>query len=431
MRNAGALLEALPAARLRLTMQQRAAEARRAEEEAGRRKLRQDQLTPAGDWRTWLILAGRGWGKTLTGAEDVARYGLTNPGSRIAIVARTFADARDTCVEGDSGLLSCLPRHEIQTYNRSLGELLLTNGSRYKLFSADEPERLRGPQFHRAWSDELGAWGKNPEERQWPPAWDMLQMGLRLGSDPRNVVTTTPRPTRIIRTLWSDRHTHLTRGRTLDNAANLAPQFVEQILSRYQGTRLGRQELDAELLDDVPGALWTYAMLEDRRPAPDLTRVVVAIDPAVTSSEESDESGIVVCGLGVDGRGYVLADRSCRLSPDGWARRAVAAFDEFAADQILAETNNGGDLVEQTIRTVRRTIPYRKVTASRGKQTRAQPVAALYEQGRVSHVDVFATLEEQLTTWTPESGKSPDRLDALVWGLSELMVGRERTAYVY
>lgn len=431
MRNAGALLEALPAARLRLTMQQRAAEARRAEEEAGRRKLRPDQQPPAGDWRTWLILAGRGWGKTLTGAEDVAHYGLSHPGSRIAIVARTFADARDTCVEGDSGLLSCLPRHEILTYNRSLGELLLTNGTRYKLFSADEPERLRGPQHHRAWSDEVAAWGKNSDERQWPPAWDMLQMGLRLGSDPRNVVTTTPRPTRLIRSLLADQHTHLTRGRTLDNAANLAPQFLEQIVKRYEGTRLGRQELDAELLDDVPGALWTLAMFDDRQPAPDLRRVVVAIDPAVTSSEESDESGIVVCGLGVDGRGYVLADRSCRLSPDGWARRAVAAFDEFAADQIIAETNNGGDLVEQTIRTVRRTIPYRKVTASRGKQTRAQPVAALYEQGRVSHVDVFATLEEQLTTWTPESGKSPDRLDALVWGLSELMVGRERTAYVY
>ncbi len=405
------------------------AETERAAEQP-KRILRADQQTPAGDWRTWLILAGRGWGKTLTGAEDAAAYGLTNPGSRYAIVARTFADARDTCVEGDSGLLSCLPRHEILTWNRSLGELLLTNGSRYKLFSADEPERLRGPQHHRAWSDEVAAWGKNSEERQWPPAWDMLQMGLRLGSDPRNVVTTTPRPTRLIRTLLADQHTHPTRGRTLDNAANLAPQFIEQILSRYQGTRLGRQELDAELLDDVPGALWTYAMLEDRRPAPDLTRVVVAIDPAVTSSEESDESGIVVCGLGVDGRGYVLADRSCRLSPDGWARRAVAAFDEFAADQIIAETNNGGDLVEQTIRTVRRTIPYRKVTASRGKQTRAQPVAALYEQGRVSHVDVFATLEEQLTTWTPESGKSPDRLDALVWGLSELMVGPERQGWV-
>lgn len=404
---------------------------RRSSDVAIKRSLRPAQLAPAGDWRTWLILAGRGWGKTLTGAEDVARYGMAYLFRRIAIVARTIADARDTCVEGDSGLLSCLPKAAVETWNRSMGQLVLTNGTRYQLFSAEEPERLRGPQFHRAWSDEVGAWGRNADERQWPPAWDMLQMGLRLGSDPRNVVTTTPRPTKLLRQLISDQLTALTKGKTLENSANLAPQFLDQIVARYSGTRLGRQELDAEMLDDVPGALWTWAMLEDRRPAPDLTRVVVAIDPAVTSGEDSDETGIVVAGLGVDGRGYVLADRSCRLSPDGWARRAVAAFDEFRADHIIAEANNGGDLVEQTIRTVRRTIPYSKVNASRGKQTRAQPVAALYEQGKVSHVDVFAELEEQLTTWTPESGRSPDRLDALVWALTDVMLGTQRATYFY
>ena len=408
---------------------ERAEQERRASEP--KRTLRPAQTAPPGDWRSWLILAGRGWGKTLTGAGDVARYGLANPGSRIAIVARTFADARDTCVEGDSGLLSCLPRHEIAAWNRSLGELILRNGTRYKLFSADEPERLRGPQHHRAWSDELGAWGNSAAERDWPQAWDMLQMGLRLGADPRNVVTTTPRPTKLIRHLIGDGMTALTRGKTLENAANLAPQFLDQIVARYAGTRLGRQELDAELLEDVPGALWTWAMLDNRRPAPDLARVVVAVDPAVTSGEGSDETGMVVAGLGVDGRGYVLADRSCRLSPDGWARRAVAAFDEFKADVIVAEANNGGDLVEQTIRTVRRNVPYKRVHASRGKQTRAQPVAALYEQGKVSHVETFPELDEQLTSWTPESGTSPDRLDALVWALTHLMLGTQRQVYVY
>jgi phage terminase large subunit-like protein len=386
------------------------------------RPLRPEQITPPGDWRTWLILAGRGWGKTLAGAEDAKRYGLARPGCRYAIVARTFADARDTCVEGESGLLSCLPPSAVSNWNRSMGELILTNGTRYKLFSADEPNRLRGPQHHRAWSDEPASWGLGTKDTQWPPAWDMLQFGLRLGDDPRNVATTTPRPTKLIRHLLGDPLTHVTRGRTIDNAANLAPAFLSQIVARYRGTRLGRQELDAEILDDVPGALWTYAMLEDRRPAPDLTRCVVAIDPAVTSGEDSDETGIVVAGLGVDGRGYVLADRTCRLSPDGWARRAVGAFDDLAADLVVAEVNNGGEMVRATLATVRPTISYRAVHASRGKQIRAQPIAALYEQGRVSHVEVFPELEEQLTTWTPESGTSPDRLDALVWALTELFL---------
>lgn len=399
---------------------------RRASDVAIKRELRPAQIAPDGAWTTWLILAGRGWGKTLTGAEDVARYGMALPFRRIAIVARTIADARDTCVEGDSGLLSCLPKGAIESWNRSMGQLVLTNGTRYQLFSAEEPERLRGPQFHRAWSDELGAWGRNAEERQWPPAWDMLQMCLRLGGDPKNIVTTTPKPTKLIRHLIKDQQTQLTRGRTVENAANLAPQFLDQIVRRYAGTRLGRQELDAELLDDVPGALWTWAMLEDRRPAPDLTRVVVAIDPSGGSDPENDEQGIGVAGLGVDARGYVLADRSCKLSPDGWGRRAVQAYIDHQADLILFEKNFGGDMVEAVVKTAARdmgvTVRTKAVVASRGKRVRAEPVAALYEQGRVSHVEVFHELEEQLTTWTPESGTSPDRLDWLVWALTELMV---------
>lgn len=429
-RLSAAVLEALPLA---------AAEwqdtRRRSSDVAVKRSLRPAQVAPAGDWRTWLILAGRGWGKTLTGAEDVARYGMTHPFRRIAIVARTIADARDTCVEGESGLLSCLPKGAVDSWNRSMGQLTLTNGTRYQLFSADEPERLRGPQHHRAWSDEVGAWGRSAEERQWPAAWDMLQMGLRLGSDPRNVVTTTPRPTKLIRHLITDQLTQMTRGKTMENAANLAPQFLDQIVARYAGTRLGRQELDAELLDDVPGALWTWAMLENRQPAPDLQRIVVAIDPSGGTDPENDEQGIGVAGLGVDKRGYVLADRSCKLSPDGWGRRAVQAYIDHQADLIVYEKNFGGDMVEAVIQTAAKsmgvTIRTKSVTASRGKRVRAEPVAALYEQGRVSHVEVFAELENQLTTWTPESGTSPDRLDWLVWALTELMVGTQRATYVY
>jgi predicted phage terminase large subunit-like protein len=314
---------------------------------------------------------------------------------------------------------------EVRAWNRSLGQLMLANGTRYHCFSADEPDRLRGPQHHRAWCDELAAWSN-------PDAWDQLMFGLRLGDDPRVIVTTTPRPSRLVRQLAEAPTTHLTRGATYDNLANLPPAFLDQIVARYEGTRLARQEILGEIVLDVPGALWRYDAFEERRPAPaDLVRVVVAVDPAATSGEDSDETGILVCGLGADGRGYVVADRSCRLSPDGWARRVVAAFDEYAADVVVAEVNNGGEMVREVLRTVRPSLPYKAVHASRGKAIRAQPVAALYEQGRVSHCEVFAELEEQLTTWTPESGTSPDRLDALVWSLTELMVREQRAVYVY
>lgn len=380
---------------------------------------RPDQLPPPGDWRTWLILAGRGWGKTRTGAEWVRAEVEANRRGRLALIGATAADVRDVMIEGESGIMATARPSFRPTYEPSKRRISWPNGAIATAYSADEPDRLRGPQHDGAWPDELAAW-------RYPEALDMLMFGLRLGRDPRAVVTTTPRPTKLIRELIAAPTTAVTTGSTYDNLANLAPAFAEQIIRKYEGTRLGRQELLAEILTDVPGALWTLEMLEDRRQAPDLTRVVVAIDPAVTSGEDSDETGIVVAGIGVDGRGYVLADRSCRLSPDGWAKRAVRAFDEYRADAILAEVNNGGDLVEQTIRTVRRSIPYKKIHASRGKQTRAQPVAALYEQGRVSHTDIFSELEDQLVTWTPESGTSPDRLDALVWAVTELMVGPEK-----
>jgi predicted phage terminase large subunit-like protein len=259
----------------------------------------------------------------------------------------------------------------------------------------------------------------------------MLQFGLRLGSDPRAVVTTTPRPTKLVRDLVASPTTHLTTGSTYENLEHLPAAFREQILARYEGTRLGRQEIHGALLVDVPGALWRHESILRAPPPADLVRVVVAVDPAATSSEDADETGIIVAGLGADGRGYVLADRSCRLSPDGWARRVVAAFDEFSADLVVAEVNNGGEMVGATIKTVRRRIPYKAIHASRGKAIRAQPVAALYEQGNVSHGEMFTELEDQLTSWTPESGTSPDRLDALVWAITELLVKDQRQVYVY
>jgi predicted phage terminase large subunit-like protein len=386
---------------------------------------RPEQRPPSGDWLTWLILAGRGWGKTRTGAEwvhaNVGRYG------RWILGGRTSGDLRDIMVEGETGLLRTAPRHARPQYEPSKRRIVWPNGAVAALRSADEPEGFRGLQAEAVWADELAAW-ENPD------AWDQLQLGLRLGPRPRQVVTTTPKPSALIKALLRDEGTVVTRGSTYDNRANLAPAFFRQIVTRYEGTRLGRQELHAEVLEDVEGALWTLAMIDaTRRPPPlihirgedvrDLNRIVVAIDPAVSAGEDSDETGIIVAGLGHDGRGYVLADRSTRAHPSDWARRAIAAFDEFGADRIVAEVNNGGELVETVIRTIRSTVPYRAVHASRGKRTRAEPIAALYEQGRVSHVEPLAALEDQMTSYTPESGNSPDRLDALVWALTDLMLG--------
>ena len=380
------------------------------------------QITPRGEWATWLILAGRGWGKTRTGAEDAAWFGLSNPGSRIAVIAPTYSDARDTCIEGDSGLRKIIPPECIEAWNRSLGELILKNETRYKLFAAEEPERLRGPQHHRAWCDELGAW-------RYAEAWDQLLFGLRLGLMPQAVVTTTPKPTPIVRALIRAPKTIITRGNTFDNAANLAPSALEQLKLKYEGTRLGRQELNAEILDDVPGALWMRDNIDKTRltKAPQMARVVVAIDPSGTKgqSDNGDSIGIVVAGKGVDGRAYILADRTCKLSPDGWGKRAVNAYREFNADRIVAERNYGGAMVEHVLRSVDQRIPYKEVTASRGKIVRAEPVAALYEQGRVSHIGPMPELEDQMRAMAPDGylGEgSPDRVDALVWALTELML---------
>ena len=395
-------------------------------------QARPEQIAPGGSWTTWLILSGRGWGKSRTGAEWLAWQAVYYPRTRWAIVAPTFSDARDTCVEGDSGILNILRRYgalrEPNGWNRSLGEVFLINGSRIKLFSADEPERLRGPQFHGAWCDELAAW-------KYPEAWDQLQFGLRLGTDPRTVVTTTPKPKPIIRNLVKreDGTVTITRGATFDNAKNLAPSALVELQARYANTRLGRQELYGEILEDVEGSLWTQTQIDESRieeQPNDLIRVVVAVDPAVTSSESSDETGIIVAGKDTQGNAYVLADYTVKASPLEWAKRAVDAYRTHEANAIVVEVNNGGDMIPEIIRQIDPAIPVKQVRASRGKRLRAEPVAAFYEQDRVHHVGRFELLEQQMTTWTPEDPKSPDRLDALVWALTDLLESSNLAGYL-
>lgn len=348
---------------------------------------------------------------------------IQQPKSRWAVVAPTFADARDTCVEGDSGLLAVLRRYgalrEPNGWNRSMGELFLLNGSRIKLFSADEPERLRGPQFHGAWGDELAAW-------KYPEAFDQLQFGLRLGEKPQTVFTTTPKPKPLVRNLVKreDGTVFITRGSTFENKANLAASALVELQARYAGTRLGRQELEGEILEDTEGALWLQDNIDrnrvDKAPV-DLQRIVVAVDPAVTSGEDSDDTGIVVAGKDNQGSLYVLADYTIKASPMGWAQRAIDAYREHNADAIVAEVNNGGDMIPTIIKQIDPNVRVKTVRATRGKQLRAEPVASLYEQNRAHHVGYLDKLEAQLTTWTPDDPKSPDRLDALVWAATELI----------
>jgi phage terminase large subunit-like protein len=385
---------------------------------------RPKQLAPAGAWRVWLLLAGRGFGKTRSGAEWVRGRIETGAARRVALVAPTAADARDVMVEGESGLVAVAPPEFRPRYEPSKRRLIWPNGAVATCYSAAEPARLRGPQHDAAWCDELAAW-------RYEEAWDMLMLGLRLGPDPRCVVTTTPKPVRLVRRLLGDATVAVTRGATRENRGNLAPPFLAAIVARYAGTRLGRQELEAELLDDVPGALWQRGALEAARvaAAPALARVVVAIDPAASAGPEADETGIIVAGVTEDGAGYVLEDLSGRMSPHQWAARALEACRRFKADRIVAEVNNGGDMVEATLRALDPSAPYKPVRASRGKAVRAEPVAALYEKGRVRHVGAFPSLEDQMCGFTPTfdratAGFSPDRVDALVWALSELMVER-------
>jgi phage terminase large subunit-like protein len=406
---------------------------------------RPNQIAPSGQWLTWLVLAGRGFGKTRCGCEWVRQIACgstplsAGTHSRIALVAETAADARDVLVEGVSGILAVHPRDFRPMYEPSKRRLTWPNGATASLFNATEPDQLRGPQHDAALSDELAKW------RYAKDTWDQLQFGLRLGDNPRQMVTTTPRPIPVLKEIMAAETTVVTRGAMIENRANLAASFVKTITEKYGGTRLGRQELSAEILDDVPDALWTRAALDrDRKrekEVPALKRIVVAIDPAAKQNETSDDgaaTGIVVAGIGEDNRGYVLDDATCRESPNGWARRAVACFDRHDADCIVGETNNGGEMVEATVRAVRPTAPFKEVSASKGKWTRAEPIAALYEQGRISHVGTFAELEDEMVNFGPNGlvgAASPDRVDALVWALTELFPamtkkqGREKVVH--
>ena len=397
---------------------------------------RDNQLAPAGSWFVWLVLAGRGFGKTRTGAEWVLQR-VREGARRIALIAPTAADARDTMIEGPAGILACAHSAERPVYEPSKRRLVFpmnANGFRAiaTTFAAVEPERLRGPQHDTAWCDELATW-RYPET-----AWSNLVFGLRLG-DPRVCVTTTPRPIPTLKDILNDPTTRVTRGSTFDNASNLAARFLAQLKRKHEGTRLGRQELFAELLEDTPGALWTSALLERNRVAiaPELERVVVAIDPqAAEPSDESDEdtaeTGIVAGGIDARGHAYVTRDVSGHYSPAEWGERAVMLFDELGADLIVAEKNQGGAMVGHVLKTAaeklyrekRRKSPvvnFKLVTATRGKDVRAEPVAALDEQGRCHHVGHHAALESQMTTWV-RGQKSPDRFDARVWLVTELLV---------
>ncbi|MFZ3032690.1 MAG: terminase family protein [Parvibaculum sp.] len=385
---------------------------------------RADQLAPDGDWTTWLVLGGRGAGKTRAGAEWVRALVDTGAAGRIALVGETFADVREVMIDGPSGL-TALTRTNRPRYEPSRKRLLWPNGAVAQAFSASEPESLRGPQFDAAWADEVAKW------RYAEAAWDMLQFGLRLGDKPRQVVTTTPRPVPILKRLLKDETSVVTRASTYENRAHLAEAFFRSVITRYEGTRLGRQELDAELIEDNPDALWSRAMLDDTRVrrAPELVRIVVAVDPPATSGPKADECGIVVAGVDAAGRGFVLDDRSMGgLTPLTWASRAAKAYRDFEADRIVAESNQGGEMVSTIMRQVMPTASLRLVRATRGKFLRAEPVAALYERGLVAHVGAFARLEDQMCDFVPGAGKSPDRLDALVWALTDLMLGTEAGA---
>ncbi|MCB5410006.1 DNA-packaging protein [Pseudogemmobacter faecipullorum] len=392
------------------------------------------QLPPEGAWKTWVVMGGRGAGKTRAGAEWVRHMveGGTPeaPGQarRLALVAETLEQAREVMVLGESGILACSPPDRRPKWNATRNCLEWQNGAVAQLFSAHDPERLRGPQFDAAWADELAKWPKAAQ------TWEQLQFGLRLGSHPQQMVTTTPRNLAVLKAILANPSTVITHAPTEANRAWLAASFLEEIGARYGGTTTGRQEMEGLLIEEEEGALWSRAMIEAAGALADIRpgRVVVAVDPPVTAHKRSDECGIVVVGLdrrggAKDWRALVLADRSLRgASPDGWARAALAAMSEFGADRLVVEVNQGGDLVASVVRQIDPVVPIREVRAMRGKMLRAEPVAALYEQGRVGHVRGLAALEAQMLQMTRAGWQgqgSPDRLDALVWAMTELMAG--------
>ncbi len=382
------------------------------------------QRATASDWRIWLVMAGRGFGKTRIGAEWVRALAGATPGVRIALVAATLAEARSVMIEGESGILSVCSAREMPRWEPSRAQLSWENGSRAHIYSGESPEGLRGPQHHYAWCDEIAKWA-HPQK-----AWDNVQMGLRLGERPRSLVTTTPRPIALMRRLLGQAEV-ITRGRTGDNIC-LPPAFVAAMTADYGHTRLGRQEIEGELIDDIPGALWTRAMLETSRVkiSPPPRRIVIGVDPPAGIG--GDSCGIVAVALGADGNAYVIEDASVAgAAPEGWARAVAACVDRNAADKVVAEANNGGAMVESVLRGADFNMPIKRVHAAHGKVARAEPVAALYGSGRAFHVGAFAALEDELCGLISGGGyqgpgRSPDRADALVWAMTELMLGTKR-----
>jgi phage terminase large subunit-like protein len=385
-----------------------------------------------------LYLAGRGAGKTRSGAEWV-RHKIKMGARHGGLISPTTQDIRKVLIEGPAGILACAQDDDVDIFGHVIGipeyapsighRLTWANGATAHCFSAEEPDRLRGPQHDFVWADELAAWHYVQD------TWDMVIFGLRLGVNPQVMISTTPRPIPLLRELMRSQQTILTKSSTLANRANLSEIAVQRMIARYAGTRIGRQELNAEFLEEMEGALWNRETIEKcslgSRELPHLKRIVIAIDPAITENPTSNLTGIVAAGLGSDNYGYVLRDISNRYSPAEWAHKAVALYDELGADRIVAEGNQGGDMVRHTIETVRKNVSISIVHASRSKQARAEPVAALYEQNRVFHVQPFTELEDQMCTWEPLSGDpSPDRLDAMVWALTNLMLGAQIITFV-
>jgi len=374
-------------------------------------------------WYIWLILTGRGWGKSRTAAEWIRAQVEAGYNGRIHLIGPTAADVRDTMIEGESGILAICPPWNMPRYEPTKRRVTWPNGARITTFSAEIPDRLRGPQCGLIWADEVASW-QYPEE-----TWDMAMFGFRKGT-PRGVVTTTPRPIKLIKDLTTTKGVVITKGNSYANRANLSPVYYDTIIAKYEGTRLGEQEIHGRILEDTPGALWSLDNIADNRCSyekfkeVELVRIAVAIDPAVSAKVTSNETGIIAGGVDANGEAYILADGSGIMTPIQWARQAVRIFASLKADRIVAEVNNGGDLVESNLRTVAPLIPYQKVHASRGKRARAEPISSLYEQGLVHHVGVFPALEDQQTTWDATDGStSPDRVDALVWLLTYLMLG--------
>lgn len=395
---------------------------------------REKQLAPPGDWFVWVIRTGRGWGKTRSAAEFVRQRIDAGQWRTVNVAGPTWTDVMDTMVNGapgSPGLIGVWPEHRKPTLRASADDphLRTWNGAKIRLRAAQSAERFRGPQADGGWADEIDSWRPNcmsPAE-----AWALFELGIRLGSDPRIVATSTPKPSGLVKQLCARGDSVVTSGSMYENRANLAPRFLASIETQYGGTRLGRQEIDGEILEDVAGAILRLAQIDEHRVSekPELARVEIGVDPS-GSGAKGDEQGIVVAGRGVDGDGYILADLSCRLSPEGWARRVVSAYHEHEADQVIAEANFGGEMVRSTIAQVDRSVPVRLVHASRGKHVRAEPILALYEQGRVHHVCTHSELEDQLCRFTAhgyEGDDSPDRADAAVWALSSLMIARRTT----